>query len=288
MEDALIDKLTRSLPEGYHTIVGIGDDCAVTQSPKKGELLLLKTDCIVEGIHFEKNAPGKWVGWKALCRAISDVAACGGIPTHALITFAAPSDVSQRRLQSVYLGIERAARQFDIGIIGGESSRSPSSFFLSVTLTGSVLRRHLILRSGAHPGDSLFVTGRLGGSLRRQHHLKFTPRLMEARWLATHIPIHAMMDLSDGLGSDLPRMAKASRTGFEIQPTLLPRTPGCSVEQAISDGEDYELLFAIPPKKEAFLIQQWPFPRLKLTKIGYMTAHPKRSTPLARGYDHFK
>lgn len=287
MEDALIDQLTRSLPQGQGTFAGIGDDCAVTHSPRKGELLLLKTDCIVEGIHFAKDAAATQVGWKALCRAISDIAACGGIPTHALITFAAPPDLPIRWLKSVYRGLARAARQFDIGIVGGESARSPKTFFLSVTLIGRVLQRHLVLRSGAQPGDSLFVTGRLGGSL-RGHHLRFTPRLLEARWLTAHFPIHAMMDLSDGLGSDLPRMARASHTGFEVQPQWIPKNSGCSFEQAISDGEDYELLFAISPQNEKLLFKQWPFPRLKLTKIGQMTAHPKQSSRLPPGYDHFK
>jgi len=287
MEDALIDQLTRSLPQGQGTFVGIGDDCAVTHSPRKGELLLLKTDCIVEGIHFAKDAAATQVGWKALCRAISDIAACGGIPTHALITFAAPPDLPVRWLKSAYRGLARAARQFEIGIVGGESARSPKTFFLSVTLIGRVLQRHLVLRSGAQPGDSLFVTGRLGGSL-RGHHLRFTPRLWEARWLTAHFPIHAMMDLSDGLGSDLPRMARASHTGFKIQPQSIPKNSGCSFEQALTDGEDYELLFAISPQNEKLLFKQWPFPRLKLTKIGQMTAHPKQSSPLPPGYDHFK
>lgn len=286
MEDILIDRLTRSLPQGRNTLIGIGDDCAVIHSPQKGRLLLLKTDCIVEGIHFSENAPATWVGWKALCRAISDIAACGGTPTHALITFAAPPELPQRWLAAVYRGLERAARQFKIGIVGGESSRSPKTFFLSVTLVGHVSKQHLTLRSGACSGDSLFVTGRLGGSLRGRH-LKFVPRLAEAHWLVSHFPVHAMMDLSDGLGSDLPRMAKASRTGFWIDLQLLPKTPGCSTEQAISDGEDYELLFAISPRQEKSLLKRWPFPRLKLTKIGHMISDLKQSTPLALGHDHF-
>lgn len=287
MEDDLIRQVTQFLPQGRNTYVGIGDDCAVIRSPKKGKLLLLKTDCVVEEIHFKKNTPAARVGWKALCRAISDIAACGGTPTHSLITFAVPSNLSKHWLQSAYRGIEQAARQFDIGIVGGESSCSPQTLFLSVSLIGHVSPKHLVLRSGARPGDSLFVTGQLGGAL-RSHHLKFTPRLAEAQWLTTHFSIHAMMDLSDGLGSDLPRMARASQTGFEIQPQSLPKTPGCSIEQAISDGEDYELLFAISPRNDQSLLKYWPFPKLRLTKIGHMTSSPKKNTSLTPGYNHFR
>ncbi|ALJ56740.1 Thiamine-monophosphate kinase [Candidatus Xiphinematobacter sp. Idaho Grape] len=291
MEDSLIRKLVQSFPQGRDVLVGVGDDCAVVRYPHAEKLLLLKTDCVIEGIHFKKDTPAIWVGWKALCRAISDVAACGGVPAHALVTFATPDRLSIRWLQSIYRGIGRAARRFGVSVIGGESSRSLDTLFLSITLTGYVSVQRLTLRSGAQPGDSLFVTGQLGGSLQRGHHLKFIPRLAEARWLTTHFSIHAMTDLSDGIGSDLPRMAAASQTGFEINLQLLPRNPGCSIRQALSEGEDYELLFAIPPGEEKRLLRQWDpiFPSTRLTRIGHMKtcSESEKSTPLPTGYDHF-
>jgi len=219
------------------------------------------------------------------------VAACGGTPAHALVTFATPKRLSMRWLQSIYRGIGRAARQFGVSVIGGESSRSLDSIFLSITLTGYVTVQRLALRSGAQPGDSLFVTGQLGGSLQREHHLKFIPRLAEAHWLTTHFSIHAMTDLSDGIGSDLPRMAAASQTGFEVNLQLLPRNSGCSIQQALSEGEDYELLFAIPPREEKRLLRRWDstFPSTRLTRIGHMKtcSEGDKSTPLPTGYDHF-
>lgn len=290
MEDRLIHQLVPSFPKRSDTLVSIGDDCAVIQYPHVDKLLLLKTDCVIEGIHFKKDTPAVWIGWKAVCRAISDIAACGGTPAHALVTFAIPNRLSVRWLKSIYRGIMRAANQFEVNIIGGESSRSLDSFFLSITLTGYVAVQQLVLRSGARPGDSLFVTGKLGGSI-QGHHIKFIPRLAEARWLTSNFSIHAMMDLSDGIGSDLPRMATASQTGFEINPQLLPRNPGCSIRQALSDGEDYELLFAISPQEEKLLLRQWDiaFPSTKLTRIGNMINCSKKnkSTPLFAGYDHF-
>ncbi|QQY10092.1 MAG: thiamine-phosphate kinase [Candidatus Xiphinematobacter sp.] len=291
MEDSLIRKLVRSFPQRRDVLVGIGDDCAVVKCPRAGKLFLLKTDCVIEGVHFKRDTPAVWVGWKALCRAISDVAACGGIPAHALVTLAVPAQLSTRWLQSLYRGIRRAAGQFGVSIIGGESSHSLGALFISITLTGYVAAQQLTLRSGAQPGDSLFVTGQLGGSLRRGHHLKFTPRLAEAHWLTTHFSIHAMTDLSDGIGSDLPRMAGASHTGFEVNPQLLPRNPGCSIRRALSEGEDYELLFAIPPVEEKRLLRQWDltFPSTRLTRIGHMKARSENdeNTPLPAGYDHF-
>ena len=164
---------------------------------------------------------------------------------------------------------------------------------ISVSLTGFVERRRWIGRGGGKPNDELFVTGRLGGSLRGRH-LKFTPRIEEARWLTKNFSIHAMMDLSDGLGADLPRLARASDVGFEVDETALPLNRGCTIEQAISDGEDYELLFAISPQHAKSLAGSWrrKFPDVPLTRIGRLNPKPKTHTPQAdrklKGYVHFK
>jgi thiamine-monophosphate kinase len=282
-EDNLIAELTRSLRLDSRVKIGPGDDCAVVKFGKRWQLL--KTDCIVESIHFSKESPAIWVGWKALCRAISDVAAMGGRPMDALVTIAVAPQVRLRWLRGVYSGLRKAAQRYDVNLVGGETSRSPGPAFISVALTGIVEKRRALLRSGGKPSDFLYVTGQLGGSIRGKH-LRFEPRLAEALWLANHFAINAMIDLSDGLGSDLPRLAKASSTGFEIDRERLPLSKGCSIEQAISDGEDYELLFAVPPEVVPTLEERWDkkFPTLVLTQIGRLT-EPNRQELSASGFD---
>jgi thiamine-monophosphate kinase len=293
-EDRLVAELTRSLRFNSRVKIGPGDDCAVVKFGKRWQLL--KTDCIVEGIHFPKESPAIWVGWKALCRAISDVAAMGGKPMDALVTIAVAPQTRLRWLRGVYSGLRKAALRYEVNLVGGETSRSPGPVFISVALTGIVEKRRALLRSGGKPGDSLFVTGQLGGSIRGKH-LRFEPRLAEALWLADHFAINAMIDLSDGLGSDLPRLAKASSTAFEIDRERLPVNKGCSIDQAISDGEDYELLFAVSPEISPGLEERWirKFPTLALTQIGRLT-EPKLPRLNASGfdqatdsgYDHFR
>jgi thiamine-monophosphate kinase len=288
-EDELVKRLTRRLPAGGRVVAGAGDDCAAVRVPGRKELQLLKTDCLLEGVHFLKEHAGEKVGWKALCRTISDIAACGGKPDAALVTIAAPADLDVGYLVAVYRGLRRAAQRYGVSIVGGETARSPGSLFISVALTGWVKRARLVLRSGGRARDVVFVTGRLGGSFQSGRHLKFTPRVEEGRWLARNFDIHAMMDLSDGLGTDLPRLAKASRKGYAVDLKAIPRHRGCTVEQAVADGEDYELLFAVAPREATALEAAWrrKFPGLPLTRIGALLADRTRRTPLTAGYTHF-
>ncbi|MBX9743347.1 MAG: thiamine-phosphate kinase [Chthoniobacterales bacterium] len=286
-EESLLKLLRGSLPVRHSSIiVGSGDDCAIVQPPKTG--VVLKTDAVVEGIHFERGTPLETVGWKALCRPISDFAAMGAIPQHALITVAAPASWKKKEWLELTHGINKAATQFEITIVGGEITRSPGPLFLSVMLTGFEGSRSL-LRSGAKPGDLLCVTGKLGGSFKSGRHLTFMPRLAEGQWLAQQTGVHAMMDLSDGLGSDLPRLAAASSCSFFINEKKLPRHPGCTIEKAISDGEDYELIFSLESKGWKQLSLNWKkkFPHLLLTRIGHMLDKKESATPLARGFDHY-
>ena len=147
-----------------------------------------------------------------------------------------------------------------------------------------------VSRGGGKTGDDIFVTGRLGGSLRGGH-LNFVPRIEEARWLTRNFSIHAMMDLSDGLGADLPRLARASRVDFDLDMEAVPRNRGCTAKQAFADGEDYELLFAIQSSKSARLQKRWrqKFPDLLLTRIGKLKTRTSRTRlKLPPGYVHFK
>jgi thiamine-monophosphate kinase len=286
-EDRLLEILLAHLPLGRNTVVGPGDDCAVVRGPGIRELLLLKTDCVVEGIHYRSEDEPQRVGWKALCRPLSDVAAMGGEPVHALVSVMSQLDRSVAYWRSFYKGLAKAAARFGVGIVGGETSRSTGAA-VSVTVVGRVEAGRLVTRSGGRPNDLLFVTGTLGGSLGGRH-LDFVPRLVEGRWLSAHGYAHAMIDLSDGLAADLPRLAAASKCSFEIDPAAVPRTRGCDSIRAISDGEDYELLLAVAPRLNTRLHRGWKemFPHVRLTEIGRLTEPGSSSTALPRGFDHF-
>lgn len=292
-EDRLIAQLVARLESRRESrrevIVGPGDDCAVLAGTKREELLLLKTDCVVEGVHFLPDEKPGAIAWKAMMRTLSDFAAMSGIPQYVLVTLVAPAESEARWMKQLYQGLRRAAARFKVAIVGGETSSTRGPIVVSISAAGSVEKGRCVLRSGGETGDLLYVTGRLGGSVRKRH-LNFVPRLKEARWLTQHFRIHAMMDLSDGLGADLPRLANASAVGFEIDEKTLPRTRGCSIAQAINDGEDYELLFAISPNDAAALERKWrkKFMRLSLTRIGHLTRRPSPVTHRSfHGYTHF-
>ena len=289
IEDKLLAELLRLVPIPFDQPLGPGDDCAATRGPGKGELFLLKTDCVAEGVHFLRSDDPARVGWKALCRPLSDIAAMGGVPQQALVTFFSPPDLDMGYWKKFYRGLGKAARRFGVTIAGGEMSRQPSGIAVSITLTGLVPRKQLIKRSGGRPGDKLFITGLLGGSL-AGHHLDFIPRLAEGRWLAENIHPSAMMDISDGLGADLPRLARASGCGFEVNRAAIPCRRGSNTDQALSDGEDYELLFAVSPKKAVALVNRWSevFPKTPLTCIGNLTAPQDPPPDWPGGWDHFK
>ena len=286
-EDRLLEILLKDLPLGRNTLVGPGDDCAVVQGPGIREMLLLKTDCVVEGIHYLPEDEPQKVGWKALCRPLSDIAAMGGEPRHALVNVMSPADRTVEYWRSLYKGLSKAAGRFGVGIVGGETSRAPRAA-ISVSLVGRVEAGRLITRSGGRPNDLLFVTGTLGGSVGGRH-LEFVPRVFEGRWLSAHGYVRAMIDLSDGLAADLPRLAAASKCGFEIDPSALPRTRGCDSIHAMSDGEDYELLLAVAPRLANRLRRGWKemFPSVRLTEIGRLTEPDTTSTALPAGFDHF-
>jgi thiamine-monophosphate kinase len=287
-EDRLLAQLLPKFALRKNIIAGAGDDCAVVAAPGGGNLLLLKTDCVVEGVHFETGADAVAIGWKALVRPLSDFAAIAGVPQFALVTIIVPSVREVAWVKKIYGGLQKAADKFEVAIVGGETSSTSGPAVISVSVTGFVEKKRWVSRAGGKSGDELFVTGCLGGS-RRGRHLQFVPRIEEARWLTRHFPIHAMIDLSDGLGVDLPRLARASKLGFEVDENALPRTRGRTIEQAIGDGEDYELLFAISSARSATLQRAWrkQFPRLPLTRIGYLNSKFKVQNPKWSGYVHF-
>src|SRR5213080_1342657 len=289
-EDRLLNQLLAGLPLGKAVAVGPGDDCALVTIHARRKLLVLKVDCVVEGVHFVRGTSASDVGWKAMMRPLSDFAATSALPQFALITMIVPEQTKVAWIKELYRGLRRAARRFDVSIVGGETSSTPGEIAISTSVIGFVEKHRAVSRRGGKPGDDLFVTGRLGGAL-RQKHLQFIPRIVESRWLTENFSIHAMMDLSDGLGADLPRLARASKVGFKIQMKDLPLTRGAKVNDAISEGEDYELLFAISPHQRDRLVRSWAkkFTRLPLTRIGSLSqASTKNFQLLPRGYVHFQ
>jgi len=281
-EAGLLRLLTSRWPRRSRTTtVGIGDDCAVLRSGRFP--LLFKTDIVVEGVHFSSRTPAHLIGRKALARALSDIAAMGGVPTAAVITLGLPPSESPRRLTAIYRGMEALARKHGVELVGGETTRA-AQLFLNVALLGECRDGPPVLRSGARAGDLIFVTGQLGATQTR-HHLTFEPRLAEGRWLARNRVATAMMDLSDGLGADLPRLGEASRLGYEIDANKLPRRRGASIEAALNDGEDFELLFTVSPNRADWLKKKWPF-ATALHCIGMMRKGP--ASAFAHGFDHFK
>jgi thiamine-monophosphate kinase len=289
-EDALIERLIGLVPHESARDGGPGDDCAVVDPGEGDHLRLLKTDALIENIHFTQAAPARAVGWKAIARVVSDFAAMGGKPEHFLVTIALPKSTTLSWIEDMYRGMGDCMALFGASLAGGETSSAPpgAPAFISVAATGSVAREHLVLRSTAKPGDDLLVTGTLGGSLAGKH-LDFTPRIAEAAWLVRHFKPSAMMDLSDGLGKDLPRLASASGCGFTIDPSSLPLSQNATPGQAIGDGEDFELLFALPPDQTAAALAAWQaaFPEVPLTVIG-KTTPAGEGMALEGGWDHFQ
>ena len=295
-EDRLLNELLPHLASGTAVVAGPGDDCAVVETQDRGKLLVLKTDCVVEGVHFLRGTVALDVGWKAMMRPLSDFAATSAVPQFALITLMLSEKTDVAWVKQLYQGLRRAADRFRVSIVGGETSNTPGAIAISTSVIGFVERDRWVSRGGGKPGDDLFVTGRLGGAWKRKH-LRFIPRLMESRWLTKNFSIHAMMDLSDGLGTDLPRLARASKVGFKIETENLPLSRGAKINDAISKGEDYELLFAVPRRENKRLQKKWSrkFPKLPLTHIGSLTSQSARSLSAAAdnpqlkgGYVHFQ
>ena len=307
-EFELIERLTRSLPGNSSVVIGAGDDCAVLDFAIPDRLLLFKTDAVVEGIHFTPDTPPEKIGHKALARCLSDIAAMAGTPVAALITLALPRDFAADFVAAIYDGMNALARRHGVAIVGGETTSNPGGLLISVALLGWAPRGKAVLRSGAEVGDAIFVTGELGGSLAAKH-LEFEPRLAEARWLAQHFSLHALIDLSDGLAGDLRHILKASRVGAELSSSAIPISRAARLAAkgktsakpallaALTDGEDFELLFTIGSRDAVPLLDAWKaqFPKLQLSCIGKITAgegitikdqHGVR--PLnANGYMHF-
>ena len=283
----------RSLPALHSrgVIQGIGDDAAVLPLTKD-KYLLFTTDMLVEGVHFTlKNSPSA-IGRKAIACNVSDIAAMGGVPTYAVVSLGVSAAARMGFVKNLYQGMSELCRKFRCSIVGGDTVKS-DKLIINVALLGEVPKKYLTLRSGARPGDLIFITGALGNSLKSGRHLSFTPRVKEAQYLAKNFHTTAMIDISDGLAGDLGHILAESKVGAVIYEHKIPLNKGADLNQALYDGEDFELLFTVSPKDGRRLMVQ----DQKFYLIGEIVA-PKHGLQLinrrwkatrlpAEGFAHF-
>ena len=294
-EAGLIARAAWRFRRATSVLVGIGDDAAVLRRPSAGHLLLA-SDMLIEDVHFRRaQLSPAWIGWKALACNISDIAAMGGLPRWAVVSLGVPPNTPVRFTDGVSAGLARCAKRFGVAIVGGDTVRAPQ-VVLDVAILGTASPRHLTLRSGARVGDVLFVTGRLGGSYSSGRHARFLPRLVEAQALVKRVRVHAMMDVSDGLASDLWQMSRASRATLRIDEAKIPVASSAgTVYHALHDGEDFELLFAVGAREAGKVprrIGSCPVTRIgRVTKRGIgvelQQGSGRISRLIPRGFKHF-
>lgn len=280
---------------------GMGDDCAIHICKNNGKQLLT-TDSLTYGQHFDHRIQAEDAGAKLIKRNLSDIAAMGGRPGPALLNLLCGLNLSIHWFEAFMKGICQTCERYGVPIVGGDVSTLPEGQF-SATLTQTGYAMQPVLRSGAKPGDAIYVTGQLGGSILKKHY-DFEPRLAEGQWLGESGMCTAMMDLSDGLAKDLRELLPRNSSAW-IDLSAIPlsdalrQTKGDPIEHAFCDGEDYELLFTV---KEAVdrdkLIRIWQnaFPKVSVTRIGVIRAHPSDSVyinaatgallPWQRGFEH--
>ncbi len=326
-ERALIDRIRQRFPDSPCTLqVGIGDDAAV-DAGVRGELQVLTTDAVVEGVHFDLSLSSfADVGYKALAVNVSDVAAMGGTPRLALLSLILPQRLTVADIDGLLDGFAEMASAAGVALAGGNIARSPGPLIVDVTAVGDVRPRRILTRAGGRPGDSLYLTGAIGAAAAglgwlRQHgpgapeppevseliarHRRPTPRLRIGSILGRTRTASACMDLSDGLADAVTAIAHASGTGAIVDAAALPipdaarrwfvaqgRNP---VTAALAGGDDYELLFSVPPRRHGRLRTVIRQSRgVAITRIGELTSAPAillktdgASEPLPSGFTHF-
>jgi len=317
-------------------IRGIGDDAAVITS-RPGQWTVLTTDLLAEGVHFDlRTATMADIGFRAATANLSDIAAMGASPQHLLVSLAIPRTGASRDVHQLYRGMMAACRPHHVALVGGDTSASDSGWFLSLTLIGTVPPRQALFRNGARIGDYLYVTGTIGDSLAglkllnettsragsyartaalsTRHrkfligrHLRPTARIAEGKWLCAHRFASSAIDLSDGLSGDLRHICEDSHVGIELDLRALPLSLACRayaaawkldpVNLALIGGEDYELLFTVPPRQRRRLEHSAIEQGFLITCIGTirhyrfgmqaLTLHGKRRRLVNCSYEHF-
>jgi len=305
-EFELIDWIRARSQASGRTVLGIGDDCAVLRLTPGAETLVT-TDMLMDGRHFRLDQDGPVaVGYKALGVNLSDIAAMAGLPVAAVVSVALPRDRAVAVAQGLHTGMLPLAKRFGVDLVGGDTNAWDGPLVISVTLLGEATARGPVRRSGAQPGDAILVTGPLGGSLKGRH-LRPEPRIAEALALHAVAPIHAMIDISDGLTSDLGHILEESgNLGAILDPGAIPIHPDARassiddgrspLDHALNDGEDFELCLVVPPEAAELLTQAPPPPAL-VHRIGIVSARPGLwlgsadgpcSPLVTRGFDHLR
>lgn len=304
MELDFVRWLTEQISTGDAVAVGIGDDAAVLEVPANRQLVVT-TDMLIDGAHFEleRHTPEQ-IGRKALAVNLSDLAAMAAEPLAAVVSLSLPkAEANSTLARDLTSGMTVLARQTQCPVVGGDTNVATGPLVVSVTAFGTAELGKAWLRSGAQAGDRLLVSGTLGGSM-QGHHLSFTPRVAEALELAAQYEVHAAMDLSDGLALDLSRMIQASNVGAVVDIAKLPISQAANemaqqsgkspTAHALSDGEDFELLLAVPPATVTRLLAEQPL-ECGLTDVGEIVAGKNLMqrdaagaiSPLkAEGYEH--
>jgi len=276
-EFSYINWLRKRIPSQASVLIGPGDDTAAMRVDGSRPLLIT-TDMLMEGSCFLlRDAGAHAVGRKALAVNLSDIAAMAGRPTAAVVSLGLPREGGQAIAEGLFEGMREIAEQFDVPIVGGDTNSWSGELVVSVTVLGEATGSGPVRRNGARPGDAIFVTGALGGSIRGKH-LDFVPRVRESQLLHAMVGLRAMIDISDGLSRDLHHLCEESGCGALLDSAAVPisddaielaATSGKSpLEHALGDGEDFELLFCVGAEDGERLRQHSPVP---VWQIGVMT-----------------
>lgn len=272
----VVEWLRRAAPStGKGVILSIGDDCAIFRPRGSSEDLLLTTDQCIEGVHFRaSDSPGS-IGHRVLGRGLSDIAAMGGTPRFCLLSLTKPRRIGDAWLKRFYEGLFKLARRTDTPLIGGDLAAG-KNLMCDIVVGGAVRRGRALRRDGARPGDTIYVSGPLGGPASRNYPARlFAPRLRFAR----NLPASACIDITDGLALDLHRLCRASGVSGKIE--VIPMVPGATEEQALSGGDEYELLFTSSAVRPEWL----PVGRITAGEPGQIYLRGVPITPA--GYDHY-
>jgi thiamine-monophosphate kinase len=253
-EFRLIEKFKKRLKPDSSVVVGSGDDCAVIRFDKK-RYQLFTCDMIVEDVDFTLKDNPYLIGRKAVAISISDIASSCGLPRYCVISMGLPKNTPVKFIDRIFKGMLDICREYNINITGGDLSLS-KKIVIDVSMLGLVEKNNLTLRSSAKPGDCIFVTGELGGSILGKH-LKFTPRIIEARFLAKNYKVNAMIDISDGLVQDLGHILKQSKVGALLFEEFIPLSSKArNLSEALKSGEEFELLFTLPRQEANRLLKR--------------------------------
>ncbi len=291
-EFGLIARLAKKVFVAKSVIQGIGDDTAILPLTNN-KYLLFTTDLLCEDVHFTRKEDPFFIGRKALACSLSDMAAMGGVPTYAVVSVGLPKKCSIDFVDEIYRGINALAKKYRTSLVGGDTIQS-EKLIINVALLGEVERAKVVLRSGAKKGDQIFVTGALGRSLETKKHLSFIPRLKQARVLVSRFKPSAMIDISDGFAADLGHILEESRVSAVVDEVAIPRAKGATLEQALFDGEDFELIFTLSRKQASKIFMQ---KHLKVFWVGEivgqgcgLSLRDKKGNMkkiAAKGYKHF-